>query len=197
MRVRCGLSSSVTCIASISVWFRSKERGARVKERLINGTLFHFLALVIFLTWSKPKIPFLGLSLLRNQTKTLATQASSSVVYYCDRKTSLHNTCYFFMFSRQAKTHSAKWARSVRHTQWGKATMVCRQALFFLCLPHHGCLTLQAHLMQASAHLKNVKKYRLLCRAYENRPVLVSSLWPQIACCMCQVQFFIPTFQPK
>ena len=31
--------------------------------------------LVSFLALSKPKIPFLGLSLLRNQTETLATQA--------------------------------------------------------------------------------------------------------------------------
>ena len=37
--------------------------------------LFHFLALVSFLARSKPKIPFLGLSLLRNLTETLATQA--------------------------------------------------------------------------------------------------------------------------
>ena len=32
-------------------------------------------SLVLFLARSKPKIPFLGLSLLRNQTETLATQA--------------------------------------------------------------------------------------------------------------------------
>ena len=32
--------------------------------------------LVSFLALSKPKIPFLGLSLLRNQTETLATQAT-------------------------------------------------------------------------------------------------------------------------
>ena len=38
--------------------------------------LFHFLALVSFLTRSKPKIPFLGLFLLQNLTETLATQAS-------------------------------------------------------------------------------------------------------------------------
>ena len=31
--------------------------------------------LVSFLALSKPKIPFLGLSLLRNQTETLSTQA--------------------------------------------------------------------------------------------------------------------------
>ena len=37
--------------------------------------LFHFLALVSFLARSKPKVPFLGISLLRNQTETLATQA--------------------------------------------------------------------------------------------------------------------------
>ena len=38
--------------------------------------LFHFLALVSFLAQSKPKIPFLALSLLRNLTETLATQAN-------------------------------------------------------------------------------------------------------------------------
>ena len=37
---------------------------------------FHFLALVSFLARSKPRIPFLRLSLLRNQTETLATQAT-------------------------------------------------------------------------------------------------------------------------
>ena len=37
--------------------------------------LFHFLAFVLFLARSKPKIQFLGLSLLRNLTETLATQA--------------------------------------------------------------------------------------------------------------------------
>ena len=41
---------------------------------------FHFLALVSFLARPKPRIPFLGLSLLRNQTETLATQASRASV---------------------------------------------------------------------------------------------------------------------
>ena len=36
----------------------------------------NFLALVLFLARLKPKVPFLGLPLLRNQTETLATQAS-------------------------------------------------------------------------------------------------------------------------
>ena len=37
--------------------------------------VFHYLALVSFLARPKPRIPFPGLSLLRNQTETLATQA--------------------------------------------------------------------------------------------------------------------------
>ena len=37
---------------------------------------FHFLALVSFLARPKPRIPFLGLSLFRKQTETLATQAN-------------------------------------------------------------------------------------------------------------------------
>ena len=38
--------------------------------------LFHFLPLVSFLGRPKPRISFLGLSLLRNSTETLATQAT-------------------------------------------------------------------------------------------------------------------------
>ena len=44
---------------------------AQVKER------GHFLALVSFLARSKPKVPFLSISLLRNQTEALATQATA------------------------------------------------------------------------------------------------------------------------
>jgi len=40
---------------------------------------FNFLALVSFLARPKPRIPFLGLSLLRNQTETLATQAKIAI----------------------------------------------------------------------------------------------------------------------
>ena len=40
---------------------------------------FIFLALVSFLARPKPRIPFHGLSLLRNQTETLATQAKLNV----------------------------------------------------------------------------------------------------------------------
>ena len=87
----------VAFVASVSVRFRSKERGTRVKDRAKNGASkragrgwgrkegrffpspsphFHFLALVSFLARPKPRIPFLGLSLLQNQTETLATQAN-------------------------------------------------------------------------------------------------------------------------
>ena len=65
---------------------KNEERG--VKDRAKNGpnkraggwggvrVFFFFLTLVSFLARSKPKVPFLGLSLLRNQTETLATQAT-------------------------------------------------------------------------------------------------------------------------
>ena len=56
------LYSSIAWVASVSVQFRSKERGTRVKDRAKNGVL--------------------GLSLLRNQTETLATQANSSTLLY-------------------------------------------------------------------------------------------------------------------
>ena len=78
----------VASVASVSVRFRRKERGTRVKDRKksagskrggrgvrVKVRVFHFLALVSFLARSKPKVPFLGISLLRNQTETLATQA--------------------------------------------------------------------------------------------------------------------------
>ena len=62
----------IACVASVSVRFRSKERGTRVKltARQMAQVLEPFLAR------SKPKIPFLCLSLLRNLTETLATQAT-------------------------------------------------------------------------------------------------------------------------
>ena len=92
------IQNALACVASVSVWFRSKERGTRVKDREKNGSseragrgwerkegnrflpsppfpLFYCLALVSFLALSKPKISFLGVSLLRNQTETLGTQA--------------------------------------------------------------------------------------------------------------------------
>ena len=68
------MSFGLACAASVSFRFRRKERGTRVKDRAKNGP--HFLALVSFLARPKPRIPFLGLSLLRNQTETLATQAA-------------------------------------------------------------------------------------------------------------------------
>ena len=55
-----------------------KELGGGGEEReetLPPPPTFIFLALVSFLARPKPRIPFLGLSLLRNQTETLAAQA--------------------------------------------------------------------------------------------------------------------------
>ena len=56
-----------------------KERGGggeEKKEERGGGRKDSILAFVSFLARSKPKIPFLGLSLLRNLTETLTTQAS-------------------------------------------------------------------------------------------------------------------------
>ena len=86
---------------------RSKRFRAvsRVKDRVKNGAskrggggeerkkerkeafpspfpLFHFLALVSFLARPKPRISFLGLSLLRNSTETLATQAKWHLSFF-------------------------------------------------------------------------------------------------------------------
>ena len=82
----------LACVASVSVWFQSKQRGARVKDRAKNGASeragrgweeVSFLPFplplppLLFLGLSKPKMPFLGLSFLRNQTETLVTQAKA------------------------------------------------------------------------------------------------------------------------
>ena len=60
--------------SNCSLWFQSKEQGTRVKDRAKNGTL------VPFFMWPKPKIPFVGLSLLRNRTETLATQGKHHIM---------------------------------------------------------------------------------------------------------------------
>ena len=65
----------LACVASVSVQFRSKERGTRVKDRAKNGCLLISHAI-------KPKIPFHGLFLLRNQTETLATQATDNSNFF-------------------------------------------------------------------------------------------------------------------
>ena len=108
----------LACVASVSVRFRSKEQGTRVKERAKNGVskragrgwgrklapvpsssaslLFHFLALVPFFARPKPKVPFLGLSLLRNQTETLATQAT--FIPYPNPAYAPENSCHRKLF---------------------------------------------------------------------------------------------------
>ena len=108
-RLRAGLG--LACLASVSVRSISKERGTRVKDRAKNGgskragrvgfpsfplpppplPLFHLFALVLFLARSKPKILFLGLSLLGNQTETLATQASLGCLGGTERMTQMES----------------------------------------------------------------------------------------------------------
>ena len=63
---------SPACVASVSVRFQSKKRGSRVKDRAKSSRFRSSFRAV------KTENPFLGLSLLRNQTETLATQANDS-----------------------------------------------------------------------------------------------------------------------
>ena len=73
---------SVACVASVSVGLgeKNEEQESKTARKVaqVKEPLFYFLALVSFLARSKPKVPFLGISLFRNQTDTLATQATFS-----------------------------------------------------------------------------------------------------------------------
>ena len=64
--------AAVACVASVSVRFPSKERGTIVKDRAKNQKW------CLKKVQPKPKIPFLGLILLRNHTETFVTQASAA-----------------------------------------------------------------------------------------------------------------------
>ena len=70
--------SNLACEASVSVLFWSKGHAKNGASK----RLFHVLPLVSFLARPKPRISFLGLSLLRNSTETLATQAMSNQANY-------------------------------------------------------------------------------------------------------------------
>ena len=103
----------IACVASVSVWFRSKERGTRVKDRAKNGASekagrgWGTKSLVSFLARSKPKIPILGLSLLRNQTETLATQAKHKKLRYavCQSYQHHHTSCHSLLASSHYSCH--------------------------------------------------------------------------------------------
>ena len=94
------MALKIACQASVSMQFWSTEQGTRVQEHVKNGASkerrgglsasvsflplplppLSFLALVPFLARPKPKIPFLGLSLLRSHTETLDKQAMLKIV---------------------------------------------------------------------------------------------------------------------
>ena len=62
--------------------------------------------LVSFLARSKPKIPFLGLSLLRNQTETLATQATQAI-----QQSACHTT-YFLEMGDSGNYGKPNWLKT-------------------------------------------------------------------------------------
>ena len=87
----------IACVTSVSVGglgAKNEERESKTARKVAQvksgeGPHFHFLALVSFLARPKPRIPFLGPSLLRNQTETFATQAKNlneNVIMMCFHK---------------------------------------------------------------------------------------------------------------
>ena len=64
-------------------------------------------SLVSFLARSKPKIPILGLSLLRNQTETLATQAKHKNLRYavCQSYQHHHTSCHSLLANSHYSCH--------------------------------------------------------------------------------------------
>ena len=58
----------LACVPSVSVRFRSKEEGTRLKMTQAKER-------------PKPRIPFLGLSFLRNQTETIAIDAGYNAFF--------------------------------------------------------------------------------------------------------------------
>ena len=65
--------------------------------------------LVSFLARSKPKIPFLGLSLLRNQTETLATQATQAT--QAIQQSACHTT-YFLEIGDSGNYGKPNWLKT-------------------------------------------------------------------------------------
>ena len=84
MKERTGAREGDTPIAfPCGLGEKNEERESNTARKIAQVTLtipllpqFHFLALVPCPVRPKPKVSFLGLSLLRNQTETLAMQAT-------------------------------------------------------------------------------------------------------------------------
>ena len=77
---------------------------------------FHFLALVSFLARPKPRIPFHGLSLLRNQTEMLATQAT-------EMRTLWHNelvSSILFLWHKEVTQIIQKSPRTINTSLFGE-----------------------------------------------------------------------------
>ena len=92
-------SQSGAAFAGERTFSKSRGLSASVFFLPFPLPLSHFLALVSFLARSKPKVPFLGISLLRNQTETLVTQAKS-------RST--------------VSAHNLRNARQIRENKWAR-----------------------------------------------------------------------------
>ena len=80
--------------------------------------LFHFSVLVSFLARSKPKIPFHGLFLLRNQTEKLATHASEQQTYFRSSLFSLGKIIVTWLQTKSSGTFGADLACHVGRGQY-------------------------------------------------------------------------------
>ena len=64
----------LSCVAIVPCGVRANNKELESKTARKMVLSFYFFL------WPKPKIPFVGLSLLRNQTETLATQAKHHIM---------------------------------------------------------------------------------------------------------------------
>ena len=82
-------NSVIACVASVSVPFRRKERGTKVSRGQNRKS---------------PSSAFLGISLLRNQTETLATQANSAILFWITLFFGFYLSCLRFTHFNPVQT---------------------------------------------------------------------------------------------
>ena len=94
----------LACVGRVSVRFRNKEQGMRVKDRA-------------FLARLKPKIPFLGLSLLPNQTERLCRLVWYQQIFIAKSNSNGQNT-QFCKRKERKQGHQKRLFVFKRVTKW-------------------------------------------------------------------------------
>ena len=159
IRVHWGLSSSVVCIASVSIWFRRKEWEWKTAQKMAPSFI---LQLSFHFSHSQNRKSHSSVFLCsETKRKRLLHRL---VVLWCiiviDKLAFITGVIISRFLGKWRPCDSAKWARSVRHTQWRKTAIVCRQALFFCAFPiigvSHSKPTLCRLLLAWKTRRKNV-----------------------------------------